>query len=113
MPLPWYDAYMNSTNERHTALTALRALAPHGLDSVDSIIAYCDGDAPQGTLRTSLLATITGEVDPDFAEITATLEAISDIDSDFAVLLAMRAELCPLHYADPEICGDMHLPTDR
>lgn len=99
---------MTNTTNRLDALNALRAMADDDADLAEMITDYCDGADFLDTDTAALLATITGDDDPDMAEITKALELIEEIDPIFASYLAGAAELCITHACDPENCRDEH-----
>lgn len=100
--------HIPSIAERRDALNTifLAHTSPGGAFSC--ILDYLDD--PACISSPSLIAaldTLNG-ASPDFADITQTVELIGEFDRETAITLAMRAELCPDHYCDPENCADEH-----
>lgn len=46
--------------------------------------------------------------DPDDTDTTETAEMIAAINPSAAAIFCEYAELCPIHFSDPEICADDH-----
>ena len=104
-----YDSYMNSMNERHDALATIIAAHASRELAAETIIDYHDDPAAiSSPTLIEALEVITDETSHEFLDITATLEAIEEIDRDLAELLAQRAELCIEHACDIAICADEH-----
>lgn len=100
--------HIPSIAERREALNLIFLKHSSTSAAISTILDYLDDPAAISSPSMIEALDIVNGADPDFADITQTAELISEFDAETARTLAMRAELCPIHFSDPENCADEH-----
>lgn len=100
--------HIPSIAERRAALNDIFLAHSSTSAAISTILDYLDDPAAISSPSMIEALDIVNGADPDFADITQTVELISEFDSETAKTLAARAELCMIHFCDPENCADEH-----
>lgn len=94
--------------ERRAALNDIFLAHSSTSAAISTILDYLDDPACISSPSLIENLDIVNGATPDFADITQTVELISEFDRETALTLCARAELCPIHFSDPESCADDH-----
>ena len=100
--------HIPSIAERRAALNTIFLAHSSTSGAISTILDYLDDPAAISSPTMIEALDIVNGADPDFADITQTIELISEFDNETALTLCARAEICPIHFSDPENCADEH-----